>query len=889
MCPRQDLTDEQRAVVRHGDGPAVVRAVPGAGKTTAMIHRIHHLVATRGVPPTRILASSFSRATVQDVEDGLADLGVHGADVRTLHSLGHALLRRSDETRLPRTDDEAPSPEAAAHRLAREALRTLAAERNVEVDALGLTPRELVDRVAAWKQQLVYADPDRADVPPSPRERARTATHEDENLVALYRHFEAHRRQRGWLTYPDLLRDGWAVLTRDETLRSRVQSMYHHVVVDEFQDVSRVQFHLLDVLTARHRNYVVIGDVDQCIYGWRGANPDFLLDFADRYDATEYLLTASFRLPAAPLVLANAVITENENRPDKQLHLRQGFDGDAHLLAGDGSTATASRIAETIDDRRNDGYDLNEIALLVRTYGQTPPLERALTDRDLPYRLRGHAPFYRRRETQTLLRYLYWAVLERRLRASGWFEDPNTAERYLNRFAHVLKTPTRYVQHGRVDRIRQEARSQRTSVLDVLSAHQSGMPASTADRVAHFLDVAERLVERLDAPPSETLDWLIEAIDYETALRDRSAFRSRGDARVRSARAMVRYAAAYDSAPALLRGIRSLAAEQAALSDTTPAVDLRSIHRAKGAEWPIVIVPGCVEGTLPLTPDEGERDLEEERRLFYVAVTRPREHLYLAYDNSEERSRFLDEAAVDTRLETVRRLQSVLQADPARHSDKDLAQLCHDLAAVGLANAVERWWRPSPNERAALRRRLDALRPAIERAKKRRSAARQARAEHEANERQARAEARRRVDDLRSIVGTAPLSATNEQPDVYFPEAARLTFGWADDATRVAVRWDGTRVGTIDPLGPHRLDADALLDLPWDAMVGRFATVARGRDALRFTIDWDETEARLANQTIDALSPPEPPSETTRLLTSAPFQRGYERLRTSLSESEEGP
>ena len=879
MAASITLTDEQRAVVQHGEGPAVVRAVPGAGKTTAMAHRIRRLVAERGVAPGQILASSFSRATVQDLEARLDTLGVTGADTRTLHALGLSLLRVASGDVI---SDDAPAPGTAARILARRALTSLASDRDLDTAELGLSAQDLIDQVAAWKQQLAYPDPDAADLSPAARERAGTAHHENEDVVELYRRYERHRRRTGWLTYADMLRESWVALMHDDALRAEAQGAYRYVLVDEFQDVSRVQFHLLDVLTASHRNYMVIGDADQCIYGWRGADPSFLIDFDDRYDATAYRLTDSFRLPAAPLVLADAVIQENESRPSKRLHLTQGFGGTAQVLAADGSTAIASRIAETVEVLRDEGHTLDEIGILVRTYGQTPPLERAFLARDLPYQIRGHPPFYQRREVTTLLQYLYWAVLERRLGRTGWFKSATTAERYTDRFARILKTPNRYVQHGRIDKITQEARRRQASVLNVLAEHRGDMHDRTAERVDRFLDVATGLLDRLDAPPRETLDWLIEAIDYEAALRERSALPVRADARIRTARALVQYAEAYNSSPNLLDGIRSLAAKQQARDDEAPALDLRSIHRAKGAEWPVVLVPGCTEGTLPFDRD-GERDLEEERRLFYVAVTRSQERIYLTTDTSAERSRFLEEAGVETRLPAVRHVRTGLTAAPSSLSDEQVARLCRGLVALGLERYVQTWWSPSPDERTALRTRLEAFREALDRATRRRNGHRQARAEYEADRRQAEAAARDRIDTLRAMLGSAPLTATHEAPDTYYPKDARFTFEWTDEQSQVGIVWNDQRMATLDPFGAHRLDAQTVLELPWRALIGRFEAVAQGRTVLRFSIDWSASTSALAEHKRQALSPPDPLDDRIRLLTSDAVAAGYDLLRATLA------
>jgi hypothetical protein len=216
---------------------------------------------------------------------------------------------------------------------------------------------------------------------------------------------------------------------------------------------------------------------------------------------------------------------------------------------------------------------------------------------------------------------------------------------------------------------------------------------------------------------------------------------------------------------------------------------------------------------------------------------------------------------------------------PSTLSDRDLGRLCQNLIELDLARYVKRWWAPSEKQKEAFRDRLDALAPAVARATRRRNAYRQTRAEHEAQIQRARTEATERIDDLQSALGTAPLSATNEQPDTYYPTDASFSFGWVDDASQIGIYWNGMRTGTLDPFGPHRLDASTLLDLPWDAMAGRFDGVGQGRSRLRFTIDWTETERRLAAQAEEHRSPPDPPTEQTRLLTGASFRRGYDLLR----------
>ena len=882
MLPLDTLTPTQRSVVHHDEGPAVVSAVPGAGKTTAVVHRIRALVEERGVAPDRILACSFSRGMVADLADGLRALGVRGVDTRTVHSLGHALRTASDHYVPPPND--APAPSAAAHRLAQQALRRHARNTDRDVEALPLSAPDLVERIAAWKQQLAYADLDRAALPAPATSPAREATPDDEDLMALFRQFEALRRDAGWLTYADMLRDGWAALVRDDALRTRAQAAYDHVVVDEFQDVGRAQYEILDVLTAPHRNYMAVGDDDQCIYRWRGARPHFLTNFAAAYDAASYRMMDSFRLPVPAAVLANAAIAENEQRLPKRIHATDALPGAAEVLRGGDAFDVAHRMGDVIADLLDDGYAPSDIVVLVRTYDQTPPLEQALIAHSCPYHVVGRTPFYRRRPAQALLRYLYWAVLERRRHRQGWFETPAAARRYVDRFSYILNHPSRYVQRERIDLLVREARAEKASVLSLLRRQLDAMPADTRERTTAFLDTAEALVDRLDDNAGAVVRALVAALDYESVVRERSRHAHQGDARVRTVEALARCADSFDTVPALLQGIRSLAGGHDGTAARDTAVELRSIHRAKGAEWPVVFVPGGVEGTLPYAPDErSAKELEEERRLFYVALTRTQDRLYLGTRDDADTSRFLTEADPETHLPACRRVQSALRADPDTLTPDAVARLCQGLGRLDLHRFLSQWWDPAPTQTANLREHLDRLEAAAADARERRAAHREAQSAYEDARAALDDEIRDRIDALRTDLGDAPLRVDHETPDRHYASDAAFTFAWTDDDTELAVYTGHARVGTLNPFGAARMDPETMLEWPWAHLVATFDGMAKRRRTLLISMDWTATYDRMLAAERAALSAPDPLDDYTRLLTGEAFENGRRQLHEALS------
>ena len=713
------LTPEQQAIVEHGEGPALVFAVAGAGKTTSMVHRIRRLVE-EGADAKRILASSFSRSTVDDLQAGLDALGVRGVDCRTLHSLGRSILADAERKGyLPRRLNNGDlDPASMARVLAAQARTKLAMRRSVDTHALGIAQADLEDQISAWKTQLAYADLASQDLPDAALDHATQAEHDNDDYLTLYRIAEALREERGWITFDDMLREGWEALLTYDDVCAEAQARYQYVLVDEFQDVSPVQARLLDVLTEPHRNYMAIGDDDQCIYEWRGADPSFILDFADRYEADEYVISDNFRSTGQQTSLANAVISENTRRREKRVHLTRSFTGHTRVERCGGPVNQGQRVVQEVQAQMRDGRAARDLVILVRQYAQTPFIEQSLIEADVPYRVVGNRPFYLRRQVQALLRHLFFGTLEAQVRTNGWLDDRRTERRYLDRFEKVLLEPNRYVSGSLIRTVKLRARREKTSILDVLHTYRSDAHERTQENIDDFLEVMDALVERLDEPAHETVEWLIGAIGYEGYIRRTSAFKETADDRIRTARSLVHFAKGLPTTHALLDRVKQISFGRMEQGPDDDCLEIRSIHRAKGGEWPVVMVPGCDEGTLPnLTGEKAGDDdddapverIEGERRLFYVAVTRARDELYLYRDDTAELSRFLVEADPDGLVERCEWIRRATEDDPDDLELKDVARLCLAADHLQLGRYLRRRWQPSEKRQTVLRQALDGL------------------------------------------------------------------------------------------------------------------------------------------------------------------------------------
>jgi len=372
------LTDEQQAIVAHNQGPALVFAVAGAGKTTALVHRLERLVRERVFEPRKILATSFSRMAVDDLKRALSRWPhTQGVRVSTLHALGYRIVRKAaSEGLLQLAEGKEENSEQALLQRALRRARELKLPWVQELE--NLEPEDFLSYVGACKGNLQYADLKGAGLPPEALQVASQAGAPKglEWYLDLYRLMEQVRQEEGLLTFDDMLMTGWEVLVRHPEILQTVQKAFQAVLVDEFQDVNLAQSEMLELITRPHRNYMAVGDDDQTIYEWRGASPRFILEFAQRYGAQKYLIRDTFRCPAPQVVLAGRVIAQNRNRKPKRMSLTKGFVGKIHLHLEPHMPAQAQSLVSDMAALLAEGRRPAEMVVLVRLYAQTPTSSR---------------------------------------------------------------------------------------------------------------------------------------------------------------------------------------------------------------------------------------------------------------------------------------------------------------------------------------------------------------------------------------------------------------------------------------------------------------------------------------------------------------------------------
>jgi DNA helicase-2/ATP-dependent DNA helicase PcrA len=684
-------TPAQQAVIAHDHGPALVFAAAGSGKTTTMVGRIARLVQGGIFPAGRILATSFNRAAADSIERALHGRGVKGVHVKTLHALGYGLISHACEHGLLRADL------ARSHRnfetLDRQLLHRVLAEARRQRGSFvaqlnSLDVDDFLDFLARCKGNLAYADLAGAQLPPTAQGIATQAQAPVDKpwYLALYRLYEDLRRQLGWITYDDMLMVGWETLIRHPKLLRLVQDQYRCVLVDEFQDVNLAQVELIDRISQPHRNLMVIGDDDQTIYEWRGAAAYFILQFQERYGAQVYFLQENFRCSASQVALANAIIVNNTERSAKTLKLTQGFDGSTTLQKHADEKAMGTAIAAEITRL---GENPGNVAVLVRLFAQTAPIEAALLEAGIPYVVEGDLPFYRRPEVTALIDYLRLAQLETRL-LGGVPLNASQIEQFEQIWPQIANRPLRYLARSFIDLctegVVQRGQPLSATLKNVAAQAPKGV-ASRMNQLAADLHWLAQQVGSAGTAQRLLLD-LEHRLGYIQALIAEGGGEELGQAKAAMIHAFVELAGGKESLDSFLAEVDKLDTRRGRRKKQG-AVTITTIFRAKGLEWPVVIVPGCNEGLLPYARGSS---LAEERRLLYVAVTRAQKRLYLHAVAGRQLSSFLVEAQADVVLSTVERVRRTLTTDPNRWRHPDALTVAVASKRLGLDEYLMHWW-----------------------------------------------------------------------------------------------------------------------------------------------------------------------------------------------------
>jgi DNA helicase-2/ATP-dependent DNA helicase PcrA len=630
----EGLNPPQREAVTHEAGPLLILAGAGSGKTRVLTHRIAWLVETDRAKPNEILAITFTNKAATEMRERVELLmgrRTRAMWVMTFHSACARMLR-SEAPRLGYTRQFTIYDQADSRRLVKRCMDELG------VDPKRYTPAAIQNQISDAKNKLRDAD-----------EYGRMVSGFFEQTVAdVYRLYEPELHRMNAMDFDDLLFRAVNVLELFPEVRERYQEAFAHILVDEYQDTNHAQYRWLQLLVNDARNIAVVGDPDQSIYQFRGADIRNILGFEDDFDdAVTIKLEQNYRSTQTILSAANAVIENNRGRKSKNLWSDIGGGDPIHVRELDDEHAEARFVAGEIERLVDGGASRNEISVFYRTNSQSRVLEDTLVRAAISYQVIGGTKFYERAEIKDAIAYLTLLL------------NPQDVVS----FTRVANSPRRGIGATSLGRVTGFANTVGVSVWDAAADPSAvpGLGAAAVKAFGRFMGVMRVLRERAESGPpvAELLEEMLRETGYLEALEAERTIEAQG--RVENLAELVEVAREYDGtaeAPSLGEFLQQIAliADADTRVDDEGLITLMTLHNAKGLEFPIVFMIGCEEGVFPHSRALDEGGLEEERRLAYVGITRAERDLYMTYARTRNvfgarsygaRSRFIDEIPVD--------------------------------------------------------------------------------------------------------------------------------------------------------------------------------------------------------------------------------------------------
>lgn len=612
---------QQAAAIQQTEGPLLVMAGAGSGKTRVLTHRIAYLMLEKLVAPWNILAITFTNKAAREMKERVAGLmGDSARDVwvSTFHAMCVRILRR-DIDLIGYDLNFGILDDADQLSVIKEAMKEL------NLDPKRQSPKNFLARISNAKNELL--EPKDLTLEEHPPE-----------FLAVYKKYQEKLRRNNRVDFDDLLMLTVHLFERHEEVLSYYQNKFQYIHVDEYQDTNKAQYRIVKMLAAKFRNVCVVGDSDQSIYSWRGADIQNILSFEKDYpDATVILLEQNYRSRQLILDAANDVIGNNPGRRDKKLWSERGQGEDIEYHRASDGDQEAAFIADKISFMRHDAFDYHDFAVLYRTNSQSRAIEQALLRQNIPYRLVGGLSFFKRKEIKDMMAYLRLIL--------NPHDDIS--------FQRVVNEPKRGIGASSLEKLSTAALMLETSLMEAIE--RSGLSKAALNKLMEFKSLIYYMKNHIeDYNLTGLMDLVLEHTGYLKMLETEDTIESHS--RIDNLEEFKSMAAQFEK-----EQIPLLIAEEALedeLSDLTTAqkltillndlllqtdvgteeegdqskVTLMTIHASKGLEFPVVFIAGFEDGIFPLFSaiESGPKELEEERRLAYVSITRAMDRLFIS-------------------------------------------------------------------------------------------------------------------------------------------------------------------------------------------------------------------------------------------------------------------
>lgn len=639
MISIDKLNENQLKAVEHIDGPCMVLAGPGSGKTRVITYRIANMVVNKNIKPTSILAISFTKASSMEMKNrALAlsnDFRMNKVTYGTFHSVFFRILRYFENYNIESILDE---------KTKRIGLKSILKGLNIENSDDDETIGQVINEISYVKNELM----DRKDF------KSEVLTNDE--FIKVYNFYEEYKQQMNKIDFDDMLIKTYELLKHNKAALDRVRSVYRYILVDEFQDINKVQFEALKLIANPNNNIFVVGDEDQSIYGFRGSRPDFLLEFEEYFsNTTKVLLDINYRSKGEIIDVANRLIEKNTNRYEKVIKCGQGNGAKVNYVSPEDSEEEAVYIAKDIKDKVQEEYtEYTDFAVIYRTNIQSRALVDVFMDMRIPFVVKDSiVTIYDHWAAQDILAYLRIGV------------NPNSNKDWIR----IINKPFRYISKDNLNLIKDE-QDFINSLINKCDLHPKQV------KTINDLDIDISYVKGLN--PKNAISYIRTTLDYDRYILDYCANRKiKTNGLIEILNELESSATNFKTIQEYLDHIERVKSELVDNKNNkeTDGVIFTTMHSAKGLEFKNVYIIGANEGTIPheksydIDDEEKKNDqIEEERRLMYVAITRAEENICISspvnkYGKRVSKSRFVE----DIKAPTKKEMDSITIGDKIYH------------------------------------------------------------------------------------------------------------------------------------------------------------------------------------------------------------------------------
>ncbi len=646
----QQLTPSQRKAVSHVEGPLLVLAGPGSGKTRVITFRIAALIDS-GIHAYNICAITFTNKAAEEMRQRAFTLGASaGAHISTFHSLCVRILRRyADKAGIKSNFSVYDTSDQA--RCIKEAVKIC------QLDTTNFSPARMLDVISTLKNKLIDAESFKNDA----------NDFFSNTLSEIYLGYQNILSERNGLDFDDLLMKTAFLLQDCPDVCSELGERFKFLLIDEYQDTNHAQYRIAKLLASHHNNICATGDPDQSIYRWRGADIRNIMAFENNWpNATIVKLEENFRSTPNILAIADSLIAFNQNRKDKKLIPTRSSDKDVIIDIFEDEAQEAQAVVQQIKELTKDGVCLKDTAVFYRVNAMSRVLEEAFIQNKILYQVVRGVEFYRRKEIRDLLAYLKVLV------------NPDDEIALLR----IVNTPARGIGKVTTDRVRTYAAHNQINLFDAIkkSEHIESLSKGAKAKLAVFVNMLEQFKKDIDGPIAP----LAERILNESGLAESFLTAGpEGQSALENANELINAAASYDKQteqPSLIDYLQqiSLFSDTDAYDASNDRVALMTLHAAKGLEFENVFIIGVEEGILPherSNAREDQDELEEERRLFFVGITRAKTNLHISYARYRTvRGQMLRTIPSQFIFELGREISEQAQEDESYDDDEHISQ-----------------------------------------------------------------------------------------------------------------------------------------------------------------------------------------------------------------------